>query len=311
MSLRAALAGIALSLAAAFPFAVQAQQAPASGAPAKGNKQSHPATVTAPPAPAPESGENAPDSVAPEPATPDQAEPLPLPPVPPRISEGPGYGRCLDMLATDPSGADALSTTLAATEGSEAAQHCHALAQVELGNPAAGAALLDHLAATSTAPTVSRAVIFGQADQAWMMAGNAQHADASASQALALSPDDPDLRIGRAIAALSLENNAQAVDDLIHALDLDPKRADALILRATAYRRLGKLDAAAADIDAAYALDPENPDLLLERGIIRQRRGDLAGARTDWEHVSELAPDTATADLAEQNLALLEAGPRQ
>ena len=306
MSLRAALAGIALSLAAVSPSAGAAQDAPAGAASAN-----HQSAVTAPALPGPESGENAPDAAPPTAAEGADDEPLPLPPVPPRIAEGPGYGRCLDMLSTDPSGADALSTTLAATEGSEAAQHCHALAQVELGNPAAGAALLDHLAATSAAATVSRAVIFGQADQAWMMAGNAERASASATQALTLSPDDPDLRIGRAIAALSLENDAQAADDLTHALDLDPRRADALILRATAYRHLGKLDAATDDIGAAFALDPENPDLLLERGIIRQRRGDLAGARTDWEHVSELAPDTATADLAEQNLALLEAGPRQ
>jgi len=284
MSLRAAFAGIALLLAAVpLPDAGMAQPSSAS------------------PAPAADTGEELQDA----------AEPLPLPPVPPRIAQGKGYGRCLDMLATDPSGADALAATLAATDGAQAAQHCHALAQVELGNPAAGAALLDQLAATSTAPAVSRAVIYGQADQAWTMAGNVPRAYTSASQALALSPDDPDLLIDRATAALALQNPAQAADDLTHALELDPKRADALILRATARRDLGRLHDASADIDAAQKLDPDNPDLLLERGIIRQRRGDLAGARADWQHAAELAPDTATGDLAQQNLALLEAGPRQ
>jgi regulator of sirC expression with transglutaminase-like and TPR domain len=48
---------------------------------------------------------------------------------------------------------------------------------------------------------------------------------------------------------------------------------------------------------------------LLERGILRQRRNDDEGARADWQRAISLAPDTATADLAEQNLALLEAGP--
>jgi tetratricopeptide (TPR) repeat protein len=288
MSLRAALAGIALFLAAV------SHHHAAVGQPSS-------ASLGAAGAGTPETGEDSPAS----------AEPLPLPPVPPRIAQGKGYGSCLDMLATDPSGADALAATLAATDGAEAAQHCHALAQVELGNPAAGAALLDRLAATSTAAVVSRASIYSQADQAWTMAGNVQHAYASANQALALSPDDPDLLIDRAIAALALDRAAQAADDLSHALELDPKRADALILRATARRELGRLDAANADIDAAQTLDPDNPDLLLERGIIRQRRGDLAGARADWQHVAELAPDTATGDLAEQNLALLEAGPRQ
>ena len=45
--------------------------------------------------------------------------------------------------------------------------------------------------------------------------------------------------------------------------------------------------------------------------VTLQRLGELAGARSDWEHAADLAPDTPTADLAQQNLALLEAGPRQ
>jgi hypothetical protein len=32
-------------------------------------------------------------------------------------------------------------------------------------------------------------------------------------------------------------------------------------------------------------------------------------ARADWQRVLELAPDSATADLAQQNLTLLDAGP--
>ena len=59
----------------------------------------------------------------------------------------------------------------------------------------------------------------------------------------------------------------------------------------------------------ALGLDPDLPEGLLERGILRQRHGDADGARADWERVIELDPDGATADLAEQNLALLDAGP--
>ena len=36
-----------------------------------------------------------------------------------------------------------------------------------------------------------------------------------------------------------------------------------------------------------------------------------AQARADWERAMELAPDSATADLAMQNLALSEAGPQR
>jgi len=83
------------------------------------------------------------------------------------------------------------------------------------------------------------------------------------------------------------------------------------VLRASAWRGLGRLAEAAADIDRALALDPDDPDALLERGILRQRRGDLDGARADWDRARALAPDSATGDLAEQNLALLDAGPGQ
>jgi tetratricopeptide (TPR) repeat protein len=255
---------------------------------------------------------NAPQAAAGAPSenAPDGAM-LPIPPVPPRIAEGADYDHCLDMLDSDPSGADALAASMAANGGGDAAEHCHALAQIALGNSDDGATLLDKLATTSTAPSSFRAVVFGQADQAWTMAGRPDQAFASATNAIKLSPDDPDLLIGHAIAALALQRYADATEDLTHALDLDPRRADALVLRATAWRNLQKLDQAKADIDKAFALDPDDPDALLERGIIRQREGDLAGARKDWEQASELAPDTSTGDLAQQNLALLAAGPRQ
>jgi regulator of sirC expression with transglutaminase-like and TPR domain len=53
------------------------------------------------------------------------------------------------------------------------------------------------------------------------------------------------------------------------------------------------------------------PEALLERGIIRQLKGDTAGAKADWQRAVALAPDSATADLAQQNLALNEAGPQR
>jgi len=235
--------------------------------------------------------------------------PIPIPPVPPRIANSDQYDRCMDMLADDPSGAEALATSWRG--GGEAASHCLALAQIEIGNPAAGAALLITLATTSQSPPSARAEVFGQAAQAWTMAGDAHRALEAATQAITLAPEDPDLRVTHAIAALAVHQDQAAEEDLSDALDADPKRTDALVLRATARRRLGRLSDADADIDKALALDSENPDALLERGIIRERSGNLAGARADWEKAEDLSPDTPTGDLALQNLALLDAGPRQ
>jgi tetratricopeptide (TPR) repeat protein len=234
---------------------------------------------------------------------------IPVPPVPPRMTGGDQYDRCMDMLADDPAGADALATAWRA--GGDAATHCHALAQIELGNPAAGAALLTKLATASQAEPSARAELFGQAAQAWTMAGDAPQAIEAATHAIGLAPEDADLRVIHAIAALAVHQAQAAEEDLTDALDADPKRTDALVLRATARRALGRLPLALADVEAAVAQDPQNADALLERGILRERMGDLAGARVDWQRAQDLSPDSATGDLAEQNLALLDAGPRQ
>ena len=285
-----AVLAVAALIAVAPPFAAQAIGGPS----VQGN-----AVVTQAAPVAPAESENAPEDSA----------PLPIPPVPPRISESDQYDRCMDMLADDPAGADALATSW--KNGGEAAGQFHALAQVELGNPAAGAALLTSLASSSTGPAAARAELFGQAAQAWTMAGTLQAAYDAATQAITLAPEDPDLRVTHAIAAIAVHRDQEAEEDLSDALEADPKRTDALILRATARRNMGHLNEAAADIAAVCKADPDNADALLERGIIRQRQGDLQGARDDWQKVEDLSPDSPTGDLAQQNLALLDAGPRQ
>jgi Flp pilus assembly protein TadD len=236
-------------------------------------------------------------------------EDLPIPPVPPRIAEGADYEHCLTMLTTDPAGAQSVAIAWQASGGGDGATHCLALSMIALGEPARGAEMLEHLADASKAPPAARAVVYGQATQAWLMTGAATEANRAATQALALSADDPDLLVEAAVAAAAGQRYEDAADELTRALAIDPKRADALTDRAAAWRHLGRIDEAEADVERAIAIDPDNPEALLERGILRQRRDDRAGARTDWERTIVLAPDTPTADLAQQNLALLEAGP--
>lgn len=235
--------------------------------------------------------------------------PLPIPPVPPRIAEGQDYEKCLGMLTNDPAGAQVFAEAWEATGGGDGATHCLALATVALGDPEKGATMLEALAAKSTGSDLSRATVYGQADQAWLIAGDAEHAFGAATLALALSPDDTDLLVDRAVAGGLLERYQDSVDDLTAALDVDQRRADAYTFRGSAWRHLGRMELAQDDIDRALLLDPDRPESLLERGILRQRRNDARGARADWERAIALSPDSATADLAQQNLALLEAGP--
>jgi Flp pilus assembly protein TadD len=238
------------------------------------------------------------------------AEQLPVPPVPPRIAQGEEYERCLAMISNDAAGARAFADAWDATGGGEGARHCSALATVANGGAAKGAAMLDALAASSKAPELARASVYAQAVQAWLIADDAARAFASATLALSLSPDDPDLLIDRSITTATMGRYLDSIDDLNRALTLAPKRADALVLRGAAWRHEGKLDRAVADVGHALSLEPQNPEALLERGIIRQRNGDAAGARADWNSAMAVAPGSAAADLAQQNLALLNAGPR-
>lgn len=246
-----------------------------------------------------------------EAASPVTDEPLPIPPVPPRIAEGDDYDRCLAMLNSDPSNARSFAEAWFATGGGDGATHCLALSHIALGEPERGAELMERMAGASKAEPAARASIFGQAGQAWLMAGDAVRAYGSATLALALMPDDADLLIDRSVAAATMERYYDAIDDLTRALDMDPRRPDALVFRAAAWRQLQQLGLAQDDVDRALIQDPDNVEGLLERGIIRQRTNDRAGARADWERAVELAPDSPTADLAQQNLALLEAGPDQ
>lgn len=303
--------GTPASPGSGLPTSVQNATVPAAPVPA-----SAPAARPITPAPAPEAVVPVPAPPAPT-AAEEAPRPealvsgdLPVPPMPPRVAQGAEYERCLSMVPLDPQGANALADAWEATGGGDGATHCRAASQIALGNTETGAELLEKLAKSSKAPALARAFIYGQATQAWLMAGDAARAFATATMALALAPDDVDLLIDRAIAAATMNRFMESIDDLNLALDRDGKRTDALVLRAAAWRHAGQLGLATDDITRALKIDPDYPEALLERGILRQRRGDLAGANADWQRVVELAPDTATADLAQQNLSLLEAGPR-
>src|SRR3954470_10545096 len=151
----------------------------------------------------------------------DAVADLPLPPFPPRITEGKDYESCLAALADDP----------------------------------AGAAALEHLGATSVAPPMARALVLGQAGQARLMIAQPDKALADASLALTLSSADTDLFIMRATAEGLLDRFRDAVTDLSDALQLDASRADTLVSRAVMHRQLNELDLAQADVARVLAKD--------------------------------------------------------
>jgi tetratricopeptide (TPR) repeat protein len=234
---------------------------------------------------------------------------LPVPPFPPRIAEDDRYDKCMTMLADDPEGAEAIAASLQAAGGGDGAIHCQALAKIAGGEPEAGAEMLENLAHSDKVQGLIRVVLLGQAAEARLMADQAEPALKDTSEALAITPDDPDLLIGRANANEALDRLPAAMDDLNDALLRDPSRGDALVLRATVWRRMDMLAEARSDIEKAIGLDPEDAEALLERGILRQLQGDREGARLDWTHAQSVDPNSEAAELAAQNLTLLDAGP--
>ena len=237
--------------------------------------------------------------------------PLPLPPEMPRISEGGDYDRCLGLLRDDPEEAMRFAQAWDATGGGEGALHCAALAMIGLGEPDRAAERLERLAASSRGGSLARASVYGQAAQAWMMAGDANRAFGAVTLALALAPTDPDLMVDRAVVLAALRRYGDALDDLDRAIAAEPERIEAHVFRAAALRHLDRQSEAGLAVERALSLSPENAEALLERGILRQLRGDIRGARADWERVVQISPDSVAANLAQQNLALAELGPQR
>ena len=233
------------------------------------------------------------------------------PPDRPRLAEGPDYDRCLGLVRTDPGEARNFAEAWEINGGGEGARHCGALALLAADEPERAAERLEGLGRASQADAATRASLFAQAGQAWMLAGESGRAYAAATMGLTLAPDDAELMLDRAVALGTLGRYADAMDDLNRVVALDPQRAEAWVFRAAANRHLNKVDQAAEDVGRAIALAPDNAEALLERGIIRQIKGDKAGAKADWRRAIDLAPDSATAELAQQNLTLNEPGPRR
>jgi len=220
-----------------------------------------------------------------------------------------GYDRCMALAIADPERAVHEARAWRADGGGDAALHCEATARLRGGDGEGAATLLEALGRTAFAPAEARAALFAQAGQIWLEAGDLTRAYGAATLALALRPDDPDLLTDRAVIAANAGRFQEAIDDLTRAIDLKPFRAEAYVLRASAWRQLGQPALARDDLARALAREPLNQEAWLESGILKRDARDPAGARADWEQAIRIAPETATAALAQANIARLAGEP--
>jgi tetratricopeptide (TPR) repeat protein len=229
---------------------------------------------------------------------------------PPTEAEAASYDECMGLARRDPHAALDFAEAWRGRGGAHPAEHCAAVALIGLKRYKEAASRLETLGhAMEKAPSSLRAGVFDQASQAWLLAGDGLSAYAAAGEALALTPNDPELLIDRAEAAGLSKQFDKALPDLDQVLKVNPNRVDALVYRAAAYRALKRLDPALADAEKALALSPNLASALLERGNIRSLRGDTAGARADWQRILAVAPESPEAATAKANLAALASEP--
>lgn len=214
------------------------------------------------------------------------------------------YRSCLSGSNLNPAMALSDADAWAKSGGGVPAQHCAALALVNLKRYAEAGKRLDHIAADRGVPDTSfRAALYDQAGNAWLLAGDGARAVQSFTAALALSAGDPDLFADLA-RAQAMRHDWHEVDlDLNAALQLAPSRADLLVLRASARRALEHYAEARADIELALKLKPGDSNALVESGLLRKQLGDLGGAKRDFK----AALKTATGETAAQAKENLEA----
>jgi tetratricopeptide (TPR) repeat protein len=218
------------------------------------------------------------------------------------------YDHCMRLADTQPAEAQKQAMRWRTSGGGYAAEHCEAAALLNLKQYDEAAKRFHDVAEGTTAEDIRlRAEAYDQAAEAWLMAQKPQNARAELDAGLKLVPKDVRLLMDRAQAEGLAHDFWAALDDLNAALDIEPNRVEALVLRAAAYRQVNATDLAVDDIARALSVQPQFPDAYLERGTLRAIKGDYDGAREDWNRVKQLAPSSFAADLAQRDLAQLNA----
>lgn len=257
---------------------------------------------------------------------------IPMPPkqedARPQFSEAERYAACVRLAGSTPEATLEQALAWRDTGASAAASHCVAIVYIALDRHREAAEALEVIAedvrrgrglADADAPAPEErpqliAELYGQAGNAWLLAGDPAKAENAFTQAVTEVPERLgegmiELLIDRARARGQAGAYEDALEDLDRAQRMAPERADIFLYRAAAFRGLDDLPAAAADVETALRLSPDQVDALLERANVRHLTEDYDGARDDWLKILELQPGSNAADAARANLERFAATP--
>ncbi|MGY6662337.1 MAG: tetratricopeptide repeat protein [Glycocaulis sp.] len=183
------------------------------------------------------------------------------------------YEACLNLINENPEAAYEEGLAWRAQGGSWPAMHCIALSQVALGQYGIAARRLESTAEGAVVATdETRAIMFGQAGDAWLAANEPANAERAFRRGRDFGPGDAGLALGVAEAAILRESWANAQTAAGDAIGLDAGLARGWQIRAQAHLEQGNLDAASADLNEALARDGENIEALVLRGRIAEAR---------------------------------------
>lgn len=234
------------------------------------------------------------------------------------------YAKCLDMTAQTPDSAINEALIWKGQGGGVPARHCEALGLFYLGEYEEAAVRLEQLVDDMrvgrdmpvrlgkrlVANAFLLAEIYGQAANAWLVAGEIVRAEEAIDNALSLavdgSPQERELLVDRARIAAADDNFAQAYDDLKAVTKAEPGRIDILLLLASAARGIDKFVEAEQALKLYEQVYPNDPSARLEYGNLMHAQDKLAAARQAWLEVLLLTEQGADADAARSNLEALD-----
>ncbi len=220
------------------------------------------------------------------------------------------YNECLKLAAKDPDAAITRAKAWWEKGANFAARHCLGVALAQKEQYIQAGKIFEDLAADAMEEILPfKADLYGQAGQAYYLAGLNERAIGAFDRALAIKPGNADLLIDRAVARDDSGHFFEAIDDLNAAIDSDANRPEAWLYRAAAYRHVGSFDLALDDVNRAVSLSQRSPEALFERAQIREARKDLGGAREDYQALIKSAPKTIQAQEAAKRLKTLGQTP--
>ncbi len=236
------------------------------------------------------------------------------------------YRECLDLAERAPDKAIDNALAWQAADGGVPARHCEAIALATAGEFGEAAVRLEGLVEDMrigrdmpivggkrvTADPVMVADVYGQAANAWLLAGEVWRAVDAIDAALSVVPKETAqemvLLVDRARIAAADDDYKRAYSDLVRVRVYDPGRRDILILMATAARALGRYEEAQVALDGYRATFPDDLSGVLEQAHIHDAQGDVDEARRLYLQIADEDAEGYLGQIARDNLERLALG---